>query len=49
MVKDADLIVDARERAEALLAEDPELDGEVELSGAVLDFTRGNETYLTSS
>ena len=49
VVKDADLIVDARERAEALLAEDPELAGEVELAGAVLDFTRGNETYLTSS
>lgn len=49
VVKDAELIVDARERAEALLAEDPELDGEVELAGAVLDFTRGNETYLTSS
>lgn len=49
VVKDAGLIVDARERAEALLAEDPELDGEVELAGAVLDFTRGNETYLTSS
>lgn len=49
VVKDAELIVDARERAEALLAEDPELMGEVELSGAVLDFTRGNETYLTSS
>ena len=32
-----------------LLAEDPELTGEVELAGAVLDFTRGNETYLTSS
>lgn len=49
VVKDAELIVDARERAEALLAEGPELDGEVELAGAVLDFTRGNETYLTSS
>lgn len=49
VVKDADLIVDARERAGALLAEDPELAGEVELAGAVLDFTRGNETYLTSS
>lgn len=49
VVKDADLIVDARERTEALLAEDPELTGEVELAGAVLDFTRGNETYLTSS
>lgn len=49
VVKDAELIVDARERAEVLLAEDPELTGEVELAGAVLDFTRGNETYLTSS
>lgn len=49
VVKDAGLIVDARERAEALLAEDPELMGEVELAGAVLDFIRGNETYLTSS
>lgn len=49
VVKDAELIVDARERAEVLLSEDPELMGEVELSGAVLDFTRGNETYLTSS
>lgn len=49
VVKDAELIVDARERSEVLLSEDPELMGEVELSGAVLDFTRGNETYLTSS
>lgn len=49
VVKDEELIVDARERAEVLLAEDPELTGEVELAGAVLDFTRGNETYLTSS
>ena len=49
VVKDAELIVDARERAEVLLSEDPELMGEVELSGAMLDFTRGNETYLTSS
>ena len=49
VVKDAELIVDARERAEVLLAEDSELTGEVELAGAVLDFTRGNETYLTSS
>ena len=49
VVKDAELIVGARERAEVLLAEDPELTGEVELAGAVLDFTRGNETYLTSS
>ena len=26
-----------------------ELAGEVQLAGAVLDFTRGNETFLTSS
>ena len=31
------------------LAADPELAGEVQLAGAVLDFTRGNETFLTSS
>ena len=49
VVKDADLIADARSRAEALLADDPELAGQIQLSGAVLDFTRGNETFLTSS
>ncbi|NMM94525.1 ATP-dependent DNA helicase RecG [Bifidobacterium oedipodis] len=49
VVKDADMIADARLRAEQLLASDPELSGEVELAGAVLDFMRGNETFLTSS
>lgn len=49
VVKDADMIADARTRAEQLLAADPELAGEAQLAGAVLDFTRGNETFLTSS
>ena len=49
VVKDADMITDARTRAGQLLAADPELAGEVQLAGAVLDFTRGNETFLTSS
>lgn len=49
VVKDADMIADARTRAGQLLAADSELAGEVQLAGAVLDFTRGNETFLTSS
>ncbi|MBW3092153.1 ATP-dependent DNA helicase RecG [Bifidobacterium sp. 82T10] len=49
VVKDADMIADARSRADALLNADPDLTGEVQLAGAVLDFTRGNETFLTSS
>ena len=49
VVKDADLIADARTRAAALLADDPDLHGETQLAGAVLDFTRGNETFLTSN
>lgn len=49
VVKDADMIADARTRAGQLLAADPELAGEVQLAGAVLDFTRGNATFLTSS
>ena len=49
VVKDADMIADARTRAGQLLAADPELAGEVQLAGVVLDFTRGNETFLTSS
>lgn len=49
VVKDADMIADARTRAGQLLAADPELADEVQLAGAVLDFTRGNETFLTSS
>ena len=49
VVKDADLIADARRRAAALLEQDPQMSHEVQLAGAVLDFTRGNETFLTSS
>ena len=49
VVKHADMIADARTRVEQLLAADPELADEVQLAGAVLDFTRGNETFLTSS
>ena len=49
VVQDADIIVDARSRAERLLAADPQLEGDKQLAGAVLDFTRGNETFLTSN
>ncbi|PLS25047.1 ATP-dependent DNA helicase RecG [Bifidobacterium imperatoris] len=49
VVKDADMIADARARAERVLVADPELTNEVQLAGAVLDFTRGNETFLTSN
>ncbi|KFI58962.1 ATP-dependent DNA helicase RecG [Bifidobacterium cuniculi] len=49
VVKDAKLIERARGQAEELLAANPELDGEVQLAGAVLDFTRGNEKFLTSN
>lgn len=49
VVKDVDIIEDARTRAGLLLDADPELSGEIELAGAVLDFMRGNETFLTSS
>ncbi|MBT1180750.1 ATP-dependent DNA helicase RecG [Bifidobacterium sp. CP2] len=49
VVKDAELITDARTRAERLLAAEPDLAGHPQLAGAVLDFTRGNETFLTSN
>ena len=49
VVKDAKMIADARARAEQVLADDPGLDHEVQLAGAVLDFTRGNESHLISS
>ena len=49
VVQDARMIADARARAQELLAHDPGLEGHVQLAGAVLDFTRGNEQYLTSS
>ncbi len=49
VVQDARMIADARARAQELLAHDPDLVGHVQLAGAVLDFTRGNEQYLTSN
>lgn len=49
VVQDARMIADARARAQELLAHDPDLAGHVQLAGAVLDFTRGNEQYLTSN
>ena len=49
VVKDAPMIADARERAASLLADDPRLARHVQLAGAVLDFTRGNERFLTSN
>lgn len=49
VVKDAKMIADARSRAEQVLADDPGLEHEVQLAGAVLDFTRGNESHLISS
>lgn len=49
VVQDARMIADARTRAQELLAHDPDLTGHVQLAGAVLDFTRGNEQYLTSN
>lgn len=49
VVQDARMIADARSRAQELLAQDPDLAGHVQLAGAVLDFTRGNEQYLTSN
>ncbi|BDR54177.1 ATP-dependent DNA helicase RecG [Bombiscardovia apis] len=49
VVSDAKMIIKAREQAQSLLEADPELKGQVQLSGAALDFTRGNETFLTST
>jgi ATP-dependent DNA helicase RecG len=49
VVQDARMIADARARAQELLAHDPDLAVHVQLAGAVLDFTRGNEQYLTSN
>lgn len=47
VVKDADIITAARADADAVLAADPTLSGEPELAGAVLDFMRGKEKFLT--
>lgn len=49
VVKDVKIIEEARTEAAKLVAEDPTLQGYVQLAGAVLDFTRGNETFLTSN
>lgn len=49
VVQDARIIADARSQASALLARDPSLEGEIELAGAVLDFTRGGESAILSS
>ena len=49
VIKDAKLIEQARGEAERVLAADPELTGEPQLAGAVLDFTRGNADFLTST
>ncbi|WP_231129319.1 ATP-dependent DNA helicase RecG [Bifidobacterium choloepi] len=49
VVKDAPLIEEARSQAGLLLDDDPGLAAYPELAGAVLDFTRGNEAFLTSN
>lgn len=49
VVKDVKIIETARDEATKLVADDPELHEYVQLAGAVLDFTRGNETFLTSN
>lgn len=49
VVKDADVVVHAREQASELLSKDPELSGETVLAGAVLDFIRGNESFLATT
>ncbi len=49
VVKDVKIIESARAEAKSLVARDPELLDHVQLAGAVLDFTRGNETFLTSN
>ena len=49
VVKDVKIIEDARAEALKLVAEDSALLDYVQLAGAVLDFTRGNETFLTSN
>jgi ATP-dependent DNA helicase RecG len=49
VVKDADVVVHAREQAAELLARDPDLSHETILAGAVLDFIRGNEAFLATT
>ena len=43
------MITQARQEAADLLESDPDLKGQVELAGAVLDFMRGNEGFLVSA
>lgn len=49
VVKDVKIIEHVRVEATRLVAQDPDLLEHVQLAGAVLDFTRGNETFLTSN
>lgn len=49
VVKDVKIIEHARVEATRLVAQEPDLLEHVQLAGAVLDFTRGNETFLTSN
>ena len=49
VVKDVKIVETARAEAAKLVADDPELREYVQLAGAVLDFTRGNETFLTGN
>lgn len=49
VVKDVKIIEQARAEATQLVAADPDLLGFMQLAGAVLDFTRGNEMFLTSN
>ena len=49
VVKDVKIVEHARVEATRLVAQDPDLLEHVQLAGAVLDFTRGNETFLTSN
>lgn len=49
VVTDAKMITQARQEAADLLESDPDLKGQVELAGAVLDFMRGNEGFLVSA
>ena len=50
-MQDAEMISRAREAAGGLLRDDPELalPSHIQLAGAVLDFTRGAEGFITSS
>lgn len=49
VVKDAHIIVDARQCATSILTSDPTLQNHTQLAGAVLDFTRGSSTAILSN